>query len=40
MEEEEEEDDEVRIPRNLMGDTQVLAEEALTLAWVLEGQGL
>ena len=37
---EEEEDDEVGIPRILMGDTQVLAEEALALAWVLGGQGL
>ena len=38
--EEEEEDDEVGIPRILMGDTQVLAEEALALAWVLGGQEL
>ena len=38
--EEEEGDDEVGIPRILMGDTQVLAEEVLALAWVLRGQGL
>ena len=38
--EEEEEDNEVGIPKILMGDTQVLAEEALALAWVLGGQGL
>ena len=38
--EEEEEDDEFEIPKILLEDTQVLAEEALALAWVLGGQGL
>ena len=38
--EEEEEDDEVAILQILMGDTQVLDEEVLSLAWALGGQGL
>ena len=38
--EEEEEDDEVGIPKILLEDTQVLAEEALALTWVLGGQGM
>ena len=39
-EEEDDDDDEVGIPKILLEDTQVLAEEALALAWVLGGQGL
>ena len=35
--EEDEEYDEVGIPKILLEDTQVLAEEALALAWVLGG---
>ena len=37
---EEEEDDEVEIPKILLENTQVLAEEVLALAWALGGQGL
>ena len=38
--EEEEEDDEIEIPKILLEETQVLAEEGLALEWALGGQGL